>query len=143
MSRFFIPAIALVIAVLACNREPAPLQGLSGITRVQIRTYGPQLPSSTFVLTDPLRLNAITQALDTEPPGWHGSDWETPPAGDLSVEFFRADSLVGVLWVGQEFLAERGAGPRLLKNISPQREAQIRHLLDPHLVPSSLQAKPS
>jgi hypothetical protein len=129
------PAAILATAPLACRGEPAPLRGLSGITRVEVHAVSRHLAESGLIIMDSLRLKAIAKALDNQDHGWHGSDWGTPPAGDLQADFFRGDSLVGVLWVGSEFIAERGAGERLLKNISSSTEAQIRHLLDSRISP--------
>ena len=97
---------------------------------------------STVSLTDSLRLEAIADALNQEHDGWHGS-WHTQPAGDSSVQFFRGDSSIGVLWVGPQFLAERGIGPRLLKQISSRTEDLLRQLLDPRRPLSSSRGEPS
>ena len=121
---------ALATAPLACHGEPSPLRSLSGVTRVEVHATRRDLAESGLILMDTLRIKAIAQALGNQDHGWHGSHWETPPAGDLQADFFRGDSLVGVLWIGSQFIAERGNRERLLKDIDSGTEAQLRQLLD-------------
>lgn len=116
-------------ACVGCRGAPPPLGRLAGISRVEVRV-GPHFTHPGFALTDPRRLAAIATVLNRQEDGWHAG-WATQPAGDLSVQFFRNDSLLGVLGVGPRFLAEAGKGPRLLKEISTETERQLRDLFDP------------
>lgn len=122
------PAAILIIATASgCHREHPPLGFLSGVTRVKVMVnYGHG--DSTVILTDPRRISAITDVVNHETDGWHDV-WDTQPAGDLAAQFFRRDSSLGVIWIGPQFLAERGRGPRLLRKISASTEIQLRHLL--------------
>jgi len=104
-----------------------PLTDLTGITLVSVRS-----PSgvSAYSIHDPARISQITTKLSTQNAGWHDS-WHTQPAGDVTALFYRDTSLVAVLWVGPGFLAARGHGPRVLRDIDTTDEQQIRKLLAP------------
>ena len=136
--RLLVPAVFILGA--SCRGTPPPLGTLASITRADVRKMHPG--DSAVSLTDSLRLQAIADALNQEHDGWHAS-WHTQPAGDLSVQFFRGDSSLGVLWIGPQFLAERGTGPRVLKQISSRTEGRLRHLLDPPWPRSSPRGRPS
>jgi hypothetical protein len=134
-------AIVAIATVFACRHEPPPLGRLSGVTRVEVRpNYGRS--DSTVVLTDPTRITAIINAVNDEDGSWHDV-WDTRPAGDLAAQFFRRDSSLGVLWIGPQFIAERGKGPWRLTSVSSATEAQLRRLFNPHLVALTPAGKPS
>ena len=123
----------LVAGVLAasCVTEgrPTPLNDLSGVTRIEVSSGGHR--THTFQLpADSLRLAMLVEAVRSHQSGWERTR-HTVPAGDVAVSFLRDSALLGVLWVGPEFLAARGTGETLLTNISRVHEIHLRALLNP------------
>lgn len=130
MNRFapFLVAL-LAMAALSCGeKNPAPLAQLGYITRAQVQRDSQDF---TFPVTDSTRLTHLAALLRSVPPGWDGPI-ESPPATDLTAVLWRGDTIVGVVWVAPQRLAEQGRGVRSVftRRISRQLETQLRALID-------------
>ena len=126
--------LVLVMLVASCmtERRPSPLGDLSDVTRVEVSSRGE--PAHAFQLpADSLRMAMVTDAVRSHRSGWQRSS-HTLPAGDVAISFIRDTALVGVLWLGSEFLVARGSGEALLTNISRTEETHLRALLNPATV---------
>jgi hypothetical protein len=130
----------LVVAILTSScvtkDKPSPLGDLSDVTRIEASSGGQ--PAHTFQLpADSLRIAMISEAVSSHQSGWQRT-WHTLPAGDIAVSFIRDTTLVGVVWLGSEFLAARGTGETLLMNITRADEIRLRALLNPATVLSTI-----
>jgi hypothetical protein len=117
-------------AALACGKKSvAPLSQIDAITRAQV-----QLDSqdATFPIDDSSRLTTVASFLRALPQDWDGP--VQPPSGtELTAVLWRADTILGVVWVAPRLVAEQGRGARTVytKKVSPEVEAQLRALLTP------------
>lgn len=85
----------------------------------------------TFPVTDSARLIELVALLRTVPGGWDGPI-KAPSATELTAVLWRGDSIMGVVWVAPQLLAEQGTGVRSVftRRISGQLETQLRALID-------------
>ena len=85
----------------------------------------------TFPVTDSARLVGLVALLRTVPEGWDGPI-ESPSPSELTAVLWRGDSIIGVVWVAPQLLAEQGTGARSVftRPISRQLETQLRVLID-------------
>lgn len=124
----------LLAPVIGCGGAPAPLLHSAAFQRpgviTRIRVSDDHF-DDTFSITSPQRIAAVVAALPRESRGWDNASFETPPSGDMSAAFLQSDSIVGVLWIGHGFVAERGDSARLLHDISAEAEHRLRAVLDP------------
>jgi len=129
MRSFGFLLLGMLLGSCMAERRPSPLGDLTRITRLEVASPGQT--AHTFELpADSLRIAMFAEAVRTHQSGWEGT-WHTLPAGDLTVSLFRDSTLVGVLWLGSEFLAARGAGESLLTRITRTDEIHLRALLNP------------
>ena len=118
-----------LIAGCLTERRPSPLGNLADVTRIEVSSRGQ--PAHSFQLpADSLRITMITEALRSRRSDWRRS-WHTLPAGDVTLSFIQDTALVGVVWLGREFLVARGSGEAVLTNITRTDEIHLRALLNP------------
>lgn len=121
--------LGMLIGSCVTERRASPLGDLTGVTRIEVSRrgqprYGFHLPG------DSIRIAMVVEAVRSHESGWERTR-QTLPAGDLTVSFFRDTTRLGVLWLGSEFLAARGAGETLLAHTSRTSEIHLRALLNP------------
>ena len=129
MRRIRFLTVGLLAASCAPVERPSPLGDLSGVTRIEVskggqRTHAFQRP------TDSLRIAWVVEAVRSHRSRWERT-WHTLPSGDIAISFIRDSVLVGVVWVGSEFLVAGGTDEKLITNISRVDEAHLRALVNP------------
>ena len=70
----------------------------------------------------------MTALIRENPRGWY-RPMDTPPGGDLTIALYHDTTLVGVVWVGTDFIAARGDGERLLHRVPGTEELAWRTLV--------------
>ena len=122
-------ALGMLLGSCVTERRASPLGDLTGVTRIEVSSRGQ--PGYAFHLPgDSLRIAMVVEAVRSRESGWQRTR-HTLHAGDLTVSFLRDTALLGVLWLGSEFLAARGASETLLTNINRTNEIHLRALLNP------------
>jgi predicted small lipoprotein YifL len=119
----------LAMSALACGKKnPAPLAQLGPITRAQVQRDSQDF---TFPVTDSARLTALGALLRAVPAGWKGPI-ESPSSTELTAVLWRGDTIVGVVWIAPQLLAEQGRGVQTVftRRISRELETQLRTLID-------------
>ena len=104
---------ALVVATVACARgRPLPLTDLDAITRITVRS---RTADTDHVIRDPRRIRNVVRAVRSLDNGWEKS-WHTLPAGSVAALFYHDTTLVGVLWIGPDFVIARGDSVTLIRS---------------------------
>jgi hypothetical protein len=135
----------LVVGLLgaaACLMEnkSSPLGDLADVTRIEVSKAG-EPPHAFGLPADSFRIAMVVEAVRAHDSEWRKS-WHTLPAGELTVHFMRDSALLGVLWLGPEFLVARGAGEPLLTSIGRVEETHLRALFNPTTVIGTISNQP-
>ena len=128
--------IVALWAVSGCARSrPLPITGLNTVTRIEVSERGTE---SRHVIDEPLRVARVVAALQTLRSGWEKST-VTLPSGNASAVFYRDSSLVGVIWLGSNFVVAGGQGEKLIRSTSPRELETLAIVLE---IPMTVIASP-
>jgi hypothetical protein len=118
--------IGLLASAAACAQQPSPLAGLANVTSVRVMAsrFG---ADSTRTFTDPTTLRRF-QTLATARGDWKAT-WHTPPAGELRAAFYHDSTYLGVVAIGADFVAARGASGERFRSIADAERSTIALLL--------------
>jgi hypothetical protein len=103
------------------------LPELGGVTRIEVRN--PVGADTAHVITDPERVQRAVDAVRALRSGWDKS-WHTLPAGQVAALFYRDTVLVGVLWLGQNYVMARGRGDPLIRHVRPDELEPVAEALE-------------
>lgn len=118
----------LLTLPFACGRsQPFPLTDLGGVTRIEVRTRVDA--ESPHVIEDSARISNVVATLRATPSGWERSP-VTLPAGDAAAVFYRDTTVVGVVWLGENFIVARGREGALIRSSGPEELARLALALE-------------
>jgi len=119
--------LATTIFAAACGGRRLPLTELGRVTRIEVRN--PVGADTAHVITDPQRVQRAVDAVRALRSGWDTS-WHTLPAGQVAALFYQDTLLVGVLWLGQNYVMARGRGTTLIRHARPDELAPVAGALE-------------
>jgi hypothetical protein len=84
---------------------------------------------TAHVITGPERVQRAVQAVRALRSGWDTS-WHTLPAGQVAALFYQDTVVVGVFWLGQNYVMARGRGKPLIRRARPDELASVAEALE-------------
>lgn len=130
-SRLILPRPLLFVLLtlpFACRRsQPFPLTDLGGVTRIEVRNRIDA--DSAHVIRDPTRISKVVATLRATASGW-GRSPVTLPAGDVAAVFYRDTTVVGVVWLGKNYMVARGSDGALIRSSGPEELARLAVALE-------------
>ena len=110
---------------LSCMRSgPLPIGHLDAVTRIEVSN--PVGADSAHVIAAPDRVAKVVAALRAVDSGWEQSA-VTLPAGDVAAVLYRDSAVIGVVWLGRDYLIARGSDRALIRHA---RADELAHLAD-------------
>ena len=117
------PALVLLVAVCACTQSrPFPLGTLEGISRIAVQN--PVGADTAHVISSPEQIARAVAAVRSVPTGWK-HPVTTVPVGHVAAEFYRDTVLVGVVWLGLDYIIARASERPLIRSASPDELARL------------------
>jgi len=122
-------ALALLSTLaLSCMRSrPLPLSNLDAVTRIEVRN--PVGADSAHVITGADRIARVVAALHAMDSGWEQSA-VTLPAGDAAAVLYRDTVVIGVVWLGRNYLIARGSDRALIRSVRPDELVRLGQALE-------------
>jgi hypothetical protein len=127
MIAFRCTSVLMILLLGACTGSRAlPLVQLDGITRIEVRN--PRGTTNAHVIVAPEQIQRAVAAVRSLDSGWE-QPTTTLPAGDVAVLFYRDTVVVGVVWLGRDYIIARGTERPLIRSLGTEEWIRLAEAL--------------
>jgi hypothetical protein len=119
--------LSFILSPSCVRSRPLPFSNLDGVSRIEVRN--PVGADSAHVITGADRVAKVLAALHAVDSGWE-QPTVTLPAGDAVAALYRDTVLIGIVWLGRDYLIARGSHRALIRAARPDELVRLTEALE-------------